>query len=139
MRFTYPVFLVPDAGGYVVMCRDLSEAITEGDTLDHALEAAEGAIQAAIEARLADGEEVPVPSAARKGERLVPLPVGTAMKAAVYLAMREERINRSELARRLGIDEKQVRRMLDPSHATKVPALERALGALGRRVEVSVS
>ena len=33
----------------------------------------------------------------------------------------------------------EARRMLDPKHPTKVPTLERALAALGRRAEIEVS
>jgi predicted RNase H-like HicB family nuclease len=52
-QFTYPVALTPDelGGGFVVTCRDVPEVVTQGDTLAEALEAAEGALEAAIEAR----------------------------------------------------------------------------------------
>ena len=141
LRFNYPVKLTPDRkdGGYVVSCRDIPEAITQGNTIEQALADAEGALQAAIEGRIEDGMEVPAPSVPKRGERLVATPVTTALKAAVYLSMREQKISKSELARRMHIHEKEARRMLDPRHPTKVPTLERALAALGRRAEVAVS
>jgi antitoxin HicB len=37
------------------------------------------------------------------------------------------------------VNEKEARRMLDPKHPTKVPTLERALAALGRRAEIEVN
>ena len=43
-----------------------------------------------------------------------------------------------ELAKRLGKDAKEIRRILDPDHATKIPALVAALAALGRRLVVGV-
>jgi len=60
-RFTYPVKLTPDRkdGGYVVTFRDLPEAITQGDTVADALSEAEGALQAAIEVRLEDQQDIP--------------------------------------------------------------------------------
>ena len=61
-----------------------------------------------------------------------------AAKASLYLTMREQGVSRSELARRLAIDEKEVRRMLDPLHATKLPRIEQALAALGCRLVVSL-
>ena len=139
-RFTYPIILTPDEadGGYVVTCRDLSEVITQGDTVELAQEEAEGALEAAIEMRMADGMDIPQPSPRKKGEQLTGLPVGTAMKAALYITMREQGVSKSDLARRLGLDEKEARRMLDPKHGTKVPAIERALHALGKRVELTV-
>lgn len=139
-RFTYPVTLTPDAqdGGYVVTCRDIPEVVTQGESVEDALDAAEGALEAAIEMRIEDGMEIPVPSSRRRGEHLASLPVGTAMKAALHVSMREQNVSKADLARRLGVDEKEARRMLDPKHGTKVPALERALHALGKRVELVV-
>lgn len=139
-HFSYPVILTPDEsdGGFVVTCRDLPEAITQGETIEEAIEQAEGALEAAIESRIEDGMELPMASRPRKGEHLVRVPVSTAMKAALYIAMREQGVSKSELARRLGLDEKEARRILNPRHTTKVPTLERALHALGKRVEVVV-
>lgn len=139
-RFTYPVALAADDedSGYVVTCRDVPEVVTQGETIEDAISEAEGALEAAIEMRIEDGMDIPVPSARRRGEQLARLPIGSAMKAALYVSMREQNVSKAELARRLGLDEKEARRMLDPKHSTKVPALERALHALGKRVELVV-
>lgn len=141
LMFTYPMKFERDRkeGGYVVTCRDLPEAITQGDTLEQALEDAEGALQAAIEGRIEDGLEIPAPTALKRGERPVATPITTALKAAVYLAMREQNVSKTELARRMQVQEKEARRMLDPHHPTKVPTLERALAVLGRRAEIAIS
>lgn len=141
LLFTYPVKLTRDRkdGGYVATSRDLPEAITQGETVEEALAQAEGAIQAAIEGRIEDGLDIPVPSQAKPVERMVSTPITTALKAAVYVAMREQKVSKSELARRMHVQEKDARRMLDPNHPTKVPTLERALAALGRRAGISVS
>jgi len=53
--------------------------------------------------------------------------------------MNESNVNKSELARRLNIDAREVRRMLNPHHGTKLPAMEQALAALGKHVELHVS
>lgn len=138
-RFTYPVAIVADEpSGYVVTCRDVPEVVTQGEDIDDAISEAAGALEAAIEMRMEDGMDIPVPSAKKRGERLADVPINTAMKAALYSTMREQNVSKSELARRLGIDEKEARRMLDPKHGTKVPVLERALRALGKRLELAV-
>jgi antitoxin HicB len=141
LGFTYPVKLARDRkdGGYVVTCRDLPEAITQGDTAEAALTEAEGALQAAIEGRIEDAMGIPAPTAPKRGERLVATPITTALKAAVYVSMREQNVSKIELARRMQVHEKEARRMLDPRHPTKVPTLERALAVLGRRAEIAVS
>ena len=141
LRFTYAIKLTPDRkdGGYVVTCRDIPEAITQGESADEAIAEAEGALQAAIEGRIEDGLDVPAPSKPKRGERLAATPITTALKAAVYIALRDSGISKSEFARRMHVNEKEARRMLDPKHPTKVPTLERALAALGRRAEIEVN
>ena len=52
--------------------------------------------------------------------------------------MREQKITNSELARRLGVRETVVRRMLDPDHATKAEKLQAALAVLGKRIVVAL-
>lgn len=141
MKYSYPVKLTPDKvdGGFVVTCRDLPEAITQGETLAEALEQAEGALQAAIEWRIEEREAIPEPTKPKRGERLAVVPISTAMKAALHMAMRDTKTNASQLAARMGVDEKAARRILDPNYASKVPAMELALQALGRRAEIDIA
>ena len=61
-----------------------------------------------------------------------------AAKLAVLEAFAEADISKTELARRLDKDEKEVRRILDPRHPTKLPTLMDALRALGKRLVVAV-
>ena len=141
MQFAYPIKLTRDRkdGGYVVSCRDIPEAITQGDTIEQAMADAEGALQAAIEGRMEDGLDIPAPSRPKRGERMATTPITTALKAAVYVSMRKQGISKSELARRMRVHEKEARRMLDPHQQTKVATLERALAVLGRRAAIAVS
>ena len=137
-QFTYAVKLTAEksAGGYVVTCRDLPEAITQGETVDNALTEAADALEEAIAARIDDGEVIPAPSRARRGERMVSVPPSMALKAAVYLAVQQAGISNSELARLMQLDEKEARRILDPHHPTKLPRIEEALSVLGRHVSL---
>lgn len=54
----------------------------------------------------------------------------------LYLAVREQGLRDVELAKRLGVSETVVRRMLDPKHDTKPAKLQAALNALGKRIVV---
>lgn len=123
----------------MVTCRDFPEAITQGETIEDALTEAADALEEAIAARTDDGRDIPAPSAAKRGERLVSVPPSMALKAAVYLAVREAGISNSEFARRLRLDEKEARRILDPHHPTKLPRVEEALSVLGRHVELALA
>lgn len=140
-QFAYAVKLTrdKDEGGYVVTCRDLPEAITQGETIDEALAEAADCLEEAIAAHIDDGKDIPAPSAAKRGERAVSVPTSMALKAAVYLSVREAGISNSELARRMKLDEKEARRILDPHHPTKLPRIEAALSVLGRHVELSLA
>jgi antitoxin HicB len=137
-QFTYAVKLTTDKrdGGYVVTCRDLPEVITQGESVKDALAEAADALDEAIAARIDDGREIPMPTAKKRGEHAVSVPPSMALKAAVYLAVRDAGISNSELARRLRLDEKEARRILDPHHPTKLPRIEPALAALGRHVRM---
>jgi len=139
--FTYAVKMAPDKqdGGYVVTCRDLPEAITQGETLEDALVEAADALEEAVAGRISDGREIPMPTDAKRGERMVSVPPSMALKAAVYLSVREAGISNSELARRMRLDEKEARRILDPHHPTKLPRIEEALFVLGRHVELALA
>lgn len=140
MQFVYPATLTPDAvdGGFVVTFRDWPEAITQGDTWEAALSEATDCLEEAVAACIADGREIPPPSFTLAGEYGVSVPIQTALKAALYLAMRGAAVGKSELARRLGIHENEARRLLDPRYPSKVEALERALFAVGRRLAVEL-
>ncbi len=140
-EFAYPARFAPDKkdGGFVVTFRDIPEAITQGDTVEECREEAAGALQAALEGRIMSDVDIPKASKPKRGEYLIAVPVQTALKAALYLEMKEAGITRVELARRLHIDEKEARRMLDPHHPTKADRLERALAVLGRHAELRVA
>jgi len=59
---------------------------------------------------------------------LVPVPLWLAL----YLAMRDQRVSNSELARSLDLYERVVRRMLDPEHTTKTEKIQAALAVPGK-------
>jgi antitoxin HicB len=125
-------------GVLVITFRDIPEAITQGKGEKDALWQAADCLEEAIAGRIDGGREIPKASKAARGERLIPVPAQMAAKAALYLAMKETGITNAQLARKLGCDEKEVRRMLDPRHATKLPRIKEALDVFGKRLIVSV-
>ena len=93
-----------------------------------------GALEEAIAARIHDGRDVPSPSG---GEVRVTLPTLAAVKLILYQGMREQGIGKAELARRLGWHLPQVDRVLDLRHRSRLDGMDAALGAIGRRLQVS--
>jgi len=136
----YPAALTPDPdGGFTVTFRDVSEAITEGDTREEALLRAEDALESALAMYVAAKEPLPTSSEAEADEVMVPLSALGMAKAALYEAMREQGVGRAELARRLRWHLPQINRVLDLRHASRMEHVGAALAALGLRLIVDVA
>ena len=133
----YPAtFESEDDGGFVVTFRDLPEAVTQGNNLDEALVAAMYVVGVALEFRIKRDEPWPEPSPVAAGERLIELPVLTLAKLALMRRMHETGTSKVELARRLGVSEGAVRRLLRFDHRSHIDKIEAALKRLGGRLEL---
>jgi len=137
--FTYPARFTAGSGGRILVeFVDLPRVSTDGKDDHEAMQEAMDALGSDLSIRLSRREEIPAPSAVKRGQRLVPVPLWLAPKLALYLAMRDQEVSNSELARRLGLHERVIRRMLDPAHATKAVKIQAALAALGKQMIVEV-
>ncbi len=138
--FVYPAVLTPDDqdGGFVVTFPDVPEAITQGGDVSDALQQAADCLEEAIAGRIRRQACLPEVSPERPNCYPVPLPAQTAAKAALYLAIRQTGMRPGEIALQLRCDEKEMRRLLDPRHASKLSRLEAALAALGQQLVVDV-
>jgi antitoxin HicB len=138
-QFEYAVkFSASVEGGFVVTCRDLPQLITQGDDLSQALAEAVDAMDEVFAAYMKAGLIFPTPSKARRSEHMISPPADTVAKAALYVAMKEAGISNVELANRLGVDEKAVRRLLDPHYGSKLPRIAQAIAALDRRLVIGL-
>lgn len=138
-RFQYSVLLTPsDEGGYVVTCRDLPALVTQGDDEKDALAQAADAMDEVFATYMIEGIDFPEPSKTRRRERLVAPPAETVAKAALYVAMRDAGISKMQLAKQLGVDEKEVRRLLDPHYGSKLPRIAEAVSVLGQRLVIGL-
>jgi len=140
LKFTYPATFTPGdkRGGFLVTFGDVPEAITWGDGIQDTLWQAADCLEEAIAGRIRRGDQIPRPSKPKRGQRMIPVPAPMAAKAALYLAMGEAKISNVEMARRLGCDEKEIRRMLNPRHGARLPRIHKALELLGKRLVVSM-
>lgn len=137
--FAYPAKLSAASDSRVLVeFLDLPRVATDGKDEREAMEEAVDALGSDLSIRLSRHEEIPPPSVPKRGQRLVPVPLWLAPKLALHLAVSEQGVSNSELARRLGVDERVVRRMLDPGHATKAEKIQTALAALGKQLTVEV-
>ncbi len=141
MLDSYVAKFQEDEGGILVTFPDIPEAISGGATQEEALVNAEEALELALLTYAGDGREIPVASGRPAGtgrSMRIPVAASVAAKIAFITAFRESGMTRVMLAKKLGKAETEVRRMLDPYHQTKLPAIESALRALGKRLVVSV-
>ena len=138
-RFEYPVLLrAAEEGGFIVTCRDLPALITQGEDKADALAQTADAMDEVFATYMLEGLTFPTSSKTRRGEYSVAPPAETMAKAALYMAMSEAGITKVQLARQLGIDEKEVRRLLDPHYASKLPRIAQAIQLLGKRLVIGL-
>ena len=123
----------------MVTFRDLPEAVTQGDSLEESLAQASDCLAEAIAARIDDNREMPKTSEIHSHEHRIAVPLHIALKAALYEAIEESGPLNTQLGAKSGKDEKEIRRILDPHHGTKLPTLETALKALGKEPELYLS
>jgi len=123
-------------GAFVV---DVPEAITAGATRAEALDLAQDALVVALSGYVDEGRPIPRASKAKSGQALVAVPPRAAIKLAIHAAMREQGTTQAQLGEQLGVDGRQVRRILDLDHESRLSQLESALAALGLRADVTVS
>lgn len=139
MKIVYPArFEADEDGRILVTFRDLPEAATDGAGVDEARKEAADLLDSALMFRMKYREDIPTPSKARKGERLVAPDTAVAMKAALYIAMRQRGLTAAELSRRLGVDYREAQRIMNPHHATRTARMGEAIEATGNHVIVEL-
>ena len=138
-QFVYPADVEHDEAGYfLVTFPDFLEAGTDGETLEEALAEAADCLAEAVAGRIVRAENIPKASRKQKSQYAIAIPAQVAAKAALYLAMKETGIDKSDLARRLGCGVKEVRRLLDPKQPSEIQRIEEALAAIGQELVVGV-
>ena len=136
--FEYPVKLTPaEEGGFVVTFPDIPEAITQSEDEEDGLLRAKDVLETALAMYVEESRNLPTPSPDKDGVTVAP-GVMQCAKLGIYQAMRGQGIRKTELARRLHWHMPQVDRLLDLGHASRFSQVERAISALGRRIELQM-
>jgi antitoxin HicB len=114
---------------------DLSEAITEGETLEEAIFNASEVLTLTLEGRMDEKMEIPKPLRQKGGKLIAP-----SAKAQAALLMRWAKGDHSfaEVARALNTSWPSVARLEDPHHWPTLRQLERAAAALGQKLVLSM-
>ena len=133
---SYPILLAyGDEATILATAPDFPECeAAVGRDRDDALAHAVRALEDAIAARIHSGQAIPPPS---RGRTRAILPTLTAIKVILYQEMKEQGIDKAELARRLGWHSTQLSRLLDLRHCSRLDRMDAALRAVGRPLQVS--
>jgi antitoxin HicB len=134
----YPVKLTADDDTLMVTSPDFPELVTYGEDEEDALLHAADAIATVIKGRISDRKAIPLPSAPRRGHRLVALPALVWAKLELYRVMQETGTRKSELARRLQVHLPQIDRLLDLDHDSRLNQIEKAARAMGRELHIEM-
>jgi len=138
MTFDYPVIIHREAGSVWISCPDVPEMSSAGDTEEEALFDAVDAMESALSFYVDQKIAIPLPAKRSADLPVVRLPALTAAKAALWNTMVEQKVSKTEMARRLGVNRPQVDRLVDLLHRSKIEQVEHALHVLGQRIELAV-
>lgn len=127
---------------FTVTFPDVPEAITEGAGMAEARASAADALGCALLTYLELDRPLPgrasnIRANGRDCFEIAPEPLQVA-KIAVIETFRDAGITRTELARRMGKDEKEARRVLDPAAKSKIDSVNLALAAMGKTLIVGL-
>jgi len=136
----YPAKFTRDrsAGGYVVTFPDVPEAITQGDTIEEAMAMASEALELALTFYTEKWLDIPIPSALKRGMRIVRVPALSEAKFGLYSALRASGVRKIDLARRLKCSPSQIDRLLDITHHSRLDQIEAAFAVIGKRLAIEI-
>lgn len=116
---------------------DIPEALTQGDTREEALEMGLDALVTSFDFYFEDSQ--PVPSPGNITGDFVEVPASVAAKVLLLNAFLSSGLTQVELASRMGIKKQEVTRLFNLHHATKIDTVQKALAALGRKLELTAA
>ena len=135
----YPVTLELDTNDTTLASfPDFPDAHTFGDDENEALARAADLLEDVIADYIESRRDVPPPSRWKKRGPSVILPVLAEAKIRLYREMRESGIRKVDLARRIGCHMRQVDRLLDLRHGSRLDQIEAAFAALSKRIVIQI-
>lgn len=134
--YAYPVELSEDDNGTILVTfPDVPGAVTFGEDRADALARAADALETMLAALVLDRADIPTPSPLDGRPSVTPSLIGT-LKLALYEAMRARGWRKADLARAMGLNPRQIDRLLDLRHASTIAQIEQALTVCGVRAQI---
>lgn len=138
MSRRYRLSLKPDDNGTILVTSPDFPVVTYGDDEASALAHATDAVEALLASMMAAREEIPPGYEGAAHGHFVRLPLQTALKIELYLAMCAAGISRADLQRRLGWQRESIDRLSRLDHNSKIEQLDTAFRALDKSVDVRI-
>ncbi len=138
----YPILIEKIDGEYIATISHPNrrfQGVCSGASKAEVKLEAEKMIEAVIASTLADGEEIPNAKDCDGGNDYIILPALLSAKVALFMEMRKQGKRKSDLAKMLGVNQKQIDRMFSPVHASVFSQLQAAAEALGKKLEVRLA
>lgn len=124
---------------YLATSPEIPEFASVGDSLEEVLANSIDGFLTAFQIYVTDRRAIPAPRKGKKGELVVRLPAQASAKVILHNEMVAQGVRKAQLGRKLDILGPQVDRLLDMRHSSKLEALEEAIEALGKHLEVCVA
>ncbi|MER9297850.1 type II toxin-antitoxin system HicB family antitoxin [Mesorhizobium sp. M0621] len=129
----YELTLAPDDNDtWLVTAPQFDEVVSYGSTQEEACVNGRNAIEEAIAARIANGEDLPFPlkETSSKG-RFVEVSALVFLKSGLYMLLKSKGWTRADLMRELKCQREHVDRLFRLDHNSRLDSLEEAFKALG--------
>jgi antitoxin HicB len=141
LQWTYGVAVRREEDGqFHAYAPAMPDAIASGEDETEAFREMGKALVAAVRGRIKFGLDLEPPPPWLYGDKEVPyavrLPAELATKATVYILWRASGMSKVALAERMAIHEREVRRVLDPDHATGLDRMDEAARVFGHQLVV---
>jgi len=135
VQYTFPCSIVLDETegerSYVVSFPDVIGCHTGGDTFKESIILAEDALVVALGACIDNQEELPTPSPRAAGQELIGVQPLIAAQLDLYTALRAQGMGTADLARRLGVSEKEAGQLLTLNYSIPIDRVMAAMAAVG--------
>jgi len=136
---SYAARIKRDGKTFMVSFPDFPGVYSQGDDIEDAARHGRDALETALYFLVREGSALPAASEPRRGQRMIEVSPGFAVKLFLVREVVTQGISQADLARRLRVTPQEVTRLLDLRHKTKIDSLAAALHALNKRLEISLA
>lgn len=133
----YNINIQEDTNGeYLVTFPDAPEAVTTVEKLSELQVQAVDALISAFDFYIEDKKPIPVPQ--HIGVDYITLPVGLAAKVYLYNEWLASNLKKTDIASKIGVAPSNLDRLFNLRYRSKIEAIEQALGALGKHLDIKI-